>query len=426
MERILNNKKVLLAVTGSIAIYKSLELIRLLTKSGASVRVIMTEHAKKFITPLTFETLSSNLVLHENSESWASDMNHINISRWADIFVIAPATANTINKLANGIADNILLQTALAYNREIIISPSANTNMIHNTITQTSLKLLALSNYKIISTQTKELACKTEGDGAMASPEEIFLNIARSLLKKDFWTNRRVVITGGGTIEKIDEVRYISNFSSGKMGSAIAKALYFRGADICFISSRFPDNLPNESCKIEVQSADEMNKYLIDSIRIAKKGLIIKPKLGENGDTKLIQKMPYLFMSSAVADYKPKIQHDGKLKSHLIGNNWNLELIENIDILENLDKNGIRAIGFKAETDKNRGSEYAKNMLIKKDLYAVCLNILENSESFGTDTNKIDIFMRNGFEESFPSLSKLELSLQILDYLEEIEKDDKR
>ena len=271
MDKILKDRRVLVGVTGSIAIYKSLELIRLLTKSGATVRIVMSENAKKFITPLTFETLSSNIVLHENSESWASDLNHIGLSKWAETFVIAPATANTINKLANGFADNLLLQTALAYNHIIIISPSANTNMINNTITEGSLKLLKLSNFKVLGTQKKELACKTEGDGAMASPEEIFFEVVRDLLSRDFWKNRRVIVTGGGTIEKIDEVRYISNFSSGKMGSALAKALYFRGADVCFISSRFPESLPNESCKIEIQSADELNKYINDSIRIAKK-----------------------------------------------------------------------------------------------------------------------------------------------------------
>jgi phosphopantothenoylcysteine decarboxylase/phosphopantothenate--cysteine ligase len=421
MDKILKDRRVLVGVTGSIAIYKSLELIRLLTKSGATVRIVMSENAKKFITPLTFETLSSNIVLHENSESWASDLNHIGLSKWAETFVIAPATANTINKLANGFADNLLLQTALAYNRIIIISPSANTNMINNTITEGSLKLLKLSNFKVLGTQKKELACKTVGDGAMASPEEIFFEVVRDLLSRDFWKNRRVIVTGGGTIEKIDEVRYISNFSSGKMGSALAKALYFRGADVCFISSRFPESLPNESCKIEIQSADELNKYINDSIRIAKKGLIVRPKLGESGKTQLIQKIPYLFMSSAVADYRPKIKHDGKLKSHLIGESWNLELTENLDILENLDKNGIRAIGFKAETDKSRGSEYARAMLEKKDLYGVCLNILENSESFGSDSNQIDLFLRNGTEFKFPKLSKLQLSLDILDYFENID-----
>ncbi|HIO70571.1 MAG TPA: bifunctional phosphopantothenoylcysteine decarboxylase/phosphopantothenate--cysteine ligase CoaBC, partial [Campylobacterales bacterium] len=206
VEKILDGKNVLIGVTGSIAIYKTLQLIRYLTKSGANVRVIMSKSSKKFITPLTFETLTGNRVLDEETEDWTTDLNHIAIGKWADSFVIAPITANSINKLANGIADNILLQTALAYGRNILLAPSANTNMIHNPITEGNIKLLNLSNFTILGTQTKELACRTSGDGAMAEPEEIYFSIARDLLQNSFWRDRRVIVTGGGTIEKIDEV----------------------------------------------------------------------------------------------------------------------------------------------------------------------------------------------------------------------------
>jgi phosphopantothenoylcysteine decarboxylase/phosphopantothenate--cysteine ligase len=211
---LLQGKKILLGVTNSIAIYKSLELIRLLSKAGAEVKVVMSEAAKKFVTPLTFETLSGNKVLDEQSESWADDHNHIKTTQWADLFVIAPASANTIAKLANAIADNMLLQCALAYPDKKIIAPSANTNMLSHPITQANLKMLAIANYEVINTQTKELACKTVGDGAMAEPIEIFWHITKELLKESFWEDRRVIVTGGGTIEKIDDVRYISNFSS--------------------------------------------------------------------------------------------------------------------------------------------------------------------------------------------------------------------
>jgi phosphopantothenoylcysteine decarboxylase/phosphopantothenate--cysteine ligase len=418
VERILEKRRVLVAVTGSIAIYKTLQFIRYLVKSGAEVRVIMSESAKKFITPLTFETISGNRVLDDSTEDWSSDMNHIAIGKWAESFVIAPATANTINKLANGIADNILLQTALAYGREIIISPSANTNMIHNPITEGSLKLLNLSNFKILGTQVKELACRTDGDGAMAEPEEIYYAVARDLLKKEFWKNRRVVVTGGGTVEKIDEVRYISNFSSGKMAHSMAMALYFMGADVCFISSKFPETIPSEMCKIDVESADEMNHYLTDSLRIAKKGITVKPKLGESGDIKQVLKRPYLFMASAVADYKPKFAQSGKVKSHLIGREWSLELTENIDILENIPKDGIVAIGFKAEMDESKGFQYASNMIQKKNLDGVCLNILNDSSSFGTEHNQIDLIGRDGTVDKFERMDKNLLALKVVESCE--------
>jgi len=171
---LLTNKKILLGLTGSIAVYKSLELVRLLTKAGAEVKIVMSESAKKFVTPLTFETLSSNQVLDDTNESWACEHNHIKITQWCDLFVIAPATANTIAKLANGIADNMLLECALAYPDKKILAPSANTNMLNNPLTKANLKMLAIANYEVLDTQTKELACKTTGDGAMAEPLEIF------------------------------------------------------------------------------------------------------------------------------------------------------------------------------------------------------------------------------------------------------------
>jgi len=206
---LLKNKKILLGVTGSIAVYKSLELVRNFVKAGAEVKVVMSESAKKFVTPLSFEVLTTNKVLDDANESWVDEHNHIQTTGWADIFVIAPVTANTIAKLANGIADNMLLQSALAYPHVKILAPSANTNMLDNPFTKANLKMLAIANYKIVDTQVKELACKTTGDGAMAEPLEIFWQVARELLKDEFWSDRRVIVTGGGTVEKIDDVRYL-------------------------------------------------------------------------------------------------------------------------------------------------------------------------------------------------------------------------
>ena len=415
---LLKNKKILVAVTGSIAIYKTLDLIRLYIKAGAIVRVIMTDSAKKFINPITFEAISQNKVLSEDTENWdkAQDYNHIDIGKWSDIFVIAPASANTINAIANGLANNLLLQTALAYPRMKLIAPAANTNMLKNPITQASLKMLKLCNYEIISSQTKELVCKDVGDGAMADVQDIFDATCKELLKSEYWINRKVVLSGGGTIERIDDVRYISNFSSGKMASSLAKALYYKGADVCLVSSRGYENLPKDIHIIKVESSNEMYEYLVDSLRVAKKGVLTKPTLMDSSTPTLILKQPFLFMVAAVSDYVPAFPQDGKLKKELIGTLWNLELKQNMDILKSLDKEGIVTIGFKAEMDETTALNSATRMLENKNLDGVCLNILNEENSFGSDNNNIELILKNNSYE-FKG-AKLDISLEILEKLQ--------
>ena len=414
-ENLLQNKKILLGVTGSIAVYKSLELTRLFVKAGADVRVVMSESAKKFVTPLTFETLTSNQVLDDTNESWVNDHNHIKATQWADLFVIAPATANTIAKLANAIADTMLLQCALAYPDKKIIAPSANTNMLEHPITQANLKMLGIANYEVLETQTKELACKTTGDGAMGEPIEIFFACAKSLLEDEFYKDRMVIVTGGGTIEKIDEVRYLSNFSSGKMASSIATALYCRGADVNLISTRFEPNLPKDMHKIEVEDSAEMLEYLTDSIRIAKKGKLSKATLVRDEQIHLIQKKPYLFMAAAVSDYIPEFVQDGKLKKEMLGESWELKLKQNVDILNSVDKEGIVTVGFKAEMDETNAISNASKMIDSKNIDAVCLNILKDSSSFGAETNKVE-FITPDKIESIPQADKLSVSFDILEH----------
>lgn len=401
---LLKNKKILVAVTGSIAIYKALELIRLYIKAGAVVKVIMTDGAKKFINPITFEAISQNKVLDETSENWNKnqDYNHIDIGKWSDIFVIAPASANTINKLANGIADNLLLQTVLAYPRIKLIAPAANTNMIKNPITQESLNKLKLCNFEIVSTVTKELVCKDVGDGAMAEPIDIFEATCKELLKEEYWINRKVVISGGGTLEKIDDVRYISNFSSGKMAASLARALYYKGADVCLVASRGYENLPKDIQIIKVESSLEMYENLVNSLEIVKKEVL---------------KKTYLFMVAAVSDYIPTFPEDGKLKKEKIGISWNLELKQNIDILKSLPKDGIYSIGFKAEMDEITALNSATKMLENKNLDGVCLNILNEENSFGSDSNNIELIFKNN-SHKFKG-SKLDVSLDILEKLKE-------
>lgn len=398
---LLNNKKILVAVTGSIAVYKTLELIRLYVKAGAQVRVIMTQSAQKFISALTFETISQHTVLTEESECWDKDSiyNHIAIGKWADIFVIAPASVNTINKLRHGIADNLLTQTAIAYPQRKLLCPAANTNMLHNAITQESLEILQQSNYVMVEPVSKELACRDIGNGAMSEVEDIFYATARELLQEQYWSSREVVLSGGGTVEKLDDVRYISNFSSGKMASSLALALYLKGANVRLVATRGHENLPKTMYVVPVQSSEEMYEHLQENLHKAKKS---SPKT------------PYLFMVAAVSDYVPESLQEGKLKKEFLGTSWKIELKQNMDILHSLDKKGVISVGFKAEMDELSASSNAKNMLSKKELDAVCLNVLNNSESFGTTQNSIELYCKNSDNTQLFSGEKLQLSLQLL------------
>lgn len=397
---ILKDKNILLAVTGSIAIYKSLELIRLFIKAGANVKVILSDGAKKFINPITFEAISQNKVLDESSESWdkSQNYNHIDITKWADVLLIAPATANTINKISCGIADNLLLQTVLACKKKIIIAPAANTNMIENPITTESINNLKNLGFEVLQTQTKELACKDVGNGAMLEPIDIFHKTCKELLKTLYWKNRRAVLSGGGTLEKIDDVRYISNFSSGKMASSLATVLYYLGANVTLVSSRGFENIPYE---IDLR-VSHSSQQMFENLKLAL--------------DKKLDKKSFLFMVAAVSDYIPKEKFDGKLKKEKLGETWSLELSKNIDILANLDKKDTFSIGFKAEMDKKEAKSNAQNMLKNKNLDAVCLNILDESNAFGSDTNKIELILK---DKSFDFYgNKLNISLEILNRFE--------
>ncbi|MGJ0359067.1 bifunctional phosphopantothenoylcysteine decarboxylase/phosphopantothenate--cysteine ligase CoaBC [Aliarcobacter cryaerophilus] len=397
---ILKDKNILLAVTGSIAIYKSLDLIRLFIKAGANVKVILSEGAKKFINPITFEAISQNKVLDESSESWdkSQNYNHIDITKWADILIIAPATANTINKISCGIADNLLLQTVLACKKKIIIAPAANTNMIENLITIQSINNLKNLGFEVLQTQTKELICKDVGNGAMLEPIDIFQITCKELLKTSYWENRRVVLSGGGTVEKIDDVRYISNFSSGKMASNLATALYYLGADVSLVITRGYENIPKD---IDLQIVDSsQTMFLALQDKLALKSL----------------KKSFLFMVAAISDYIPKESFSGKLKKEQLGETWSLKLSKNIDILATLNKSEIYAIGFKAEMDKKEAKTNAQNMLKNKNLDAVCLNILDENNSFGSQNNNIELILK---DRSFDfSGDKLDISLEILNRFE--------
>jgi len=413
----LDEKKVLIGVTGSIAAYKACELVRLYVKAGAEVRVIMSEAAKRFVSPLTFEALSGHSVLHAESENWENVLNHIAIGEWADIFVIAPATANTINKMGNGIADNLLLQTALAYPKTILLCPAANTRMIEHPITTANLKLLKLHRIEVVEPRSSLLACQTEGKGAMAEPETIFSVSLKYFFEDDYWKNRRVVVTGGGTIERIDDVRFIGNFSSGKMAEALVTALYAKGADVCYITTKEPRSIPPVHV-IKVENAKEMLQYIQESLNSAKKGLLTKPSFhSETGRPELIQKTPWLFMAAAVGDYTPAYPQSGKLKKDSLGDRWRLELVENPDIVASIDKTGIKTLAFKAEMDPDRALEHARKTLKSKKVDAVALNVLDPKHGFGSDTNTITLLTEEETIE-IPRATKTDVALSLLEKLE--------
>jgi len=409
----LAGKSVLLGVTGSISAYKACDLARLFIKAGAEVHVVMTTSAERFVSALTFEALTRNAVLTESSESWSGTLNHIDIGKKCDVFVIAPATANTLNKLSKGIADNILTQTALAFKGEMIVAPAANTQMLANHYTAGSLKMLGVNDYIIVNPQEKLLACGDVGNGALAEPTDIFFEVAKSLLKEPFWEDRRIVVTGGGTREKIDEVRYISNFSSGKMAKAICLSLYLKGADVCYITTMPHNDLPADIYTIDAEDAEEIFDYTKDAIRVSKKGKMSKPSMNAS-DRHLIQKEPYLFMVAAVADYKPKFPQNGKMKKSMIGDTWNIELVQTADVLSSLDKTDIKTVAFKAEMDSQEGLNNALNLLTQKRVDAVCYNLLDDAKSFGGDENEIT-FITKDDQVNLGRADKLTLAQNILD-----------
>jgi len=411
----LTGKSVLLGVTGSISAYKACDLARLFVKAGAEVHIVMTASAERFVSALTFEALTRNAVLTESSESWSSELNHIDIGKKCDVFIVAPATANTLNKLSKGIADNILTQTVLAFKGEMLVAPAANTQMLANHYTTGSLKMLGVNDYIIIKPQEKVLACGDLGSGALAEPEEIFFETARALLREDFWADRRIVVTGGGTREKIDEVRYISNFSSGKMAKSLCLSLYLRGADVCYITTMGSEGLPSDIYIIDTETAEEVLDYTQDAIRVAKKGKMSKPSMNAS-DRHLIQKEPYLFMVAAIADFTPKFPQEGKLKKSMLGESWNVELKQTTDILSSLDKTDIKTIAFKAEMDTQEGLNNAMGLLDKKSVDAVCYNLLQDATSFGGDNNEIT-FITKERQVSLGRTDKITLSGKILNLL---------
>ncbi|MGL2849167.1 bifunctional phosphopantothenoylcysteine decarboxylase/phosphopantothenate--cysteine ligase CoaBC [Helicobacter pylori] len=411
--RLLENKRVLLLVSGSIAAYKSLELTRLLFKSGTSIQVVMSEGAKKFIKPLSFEALSHHKVLHDRNEKWYYNHqnklhhNHIACAASADLLIFAPLSANSLSKIAHALADNTISATFLACASPKILAPSMNTNMLNSPIIQSNLKRLKDSNHIILDTKNALLACDTKGDGAMAEPLEILFKASQTLLKDAYFENREVIVMGGASVEKIDSVRVISNLSSGIQASALALALYFKGAKVTLIASSFPTPLPKEIASVLVSDTASYENALNNAAKNLQKHAL----------------KPLLFNLAAISDYLPKTSFNHKLKKSELGETLNVECVQNKDLLASVNPNQFVKIGFKAEDDQQNAIKNAQNLLKPsqdngKDCSVAALNLIKDSRPFGSLENELWLFSHKKTQK-IPSMNKLEASFKILDFIKD-------
>lgn len=388
----LKNKNIALGVSGGIAAYKSVELLRLLKKQEANVRVIMTKNAERFVGPLTFEALSGQLVcssLFEKNND--ASIRHIDWAREADAVVVAPATANIISKFAHGIADDALSTFILAVTSPVIICPSMNTNMYENKAVQRNLDILEKRGYFIIKPESGKLACGATGPGRLPEPEDILDRLLYYLAPKDL-KGKRVLVTAGPTREPIDPVRFISNPSSGKMGYAIARAAEQRGGEVVLVTG--PTNLPDpiNVTIIRVRTAQEMAQAVFEQMENSH--IIIK--------------------TAAVSDYRPADPAKQKIKKEKDG--MVLLLEQNQDILKELGKRKRDRVlvGFAAETENLKKN--AEKKLAEKNLDIIVGNLVDYpSSGFGADTNKVTLFYRDGTNEPLPEMEKEAVAHIILD-----------
>jgi len=388
----LEHKNILLGVTGGIAAYKALELVRLLTKQNAVVHVVMTKHAEQFVGKVSFQTLSGNPVLTDTFDlSLGTEIKHISLPDNASIAVIAPATANFIAKLAHGIADDLLSTMMLAMTKPVLIAPSMNVHMYNNPVVQDNIAKLKNYGYHFIEPNEGWLACGYEGKGRLAEPEQILEEIEFLLTKKDL-QGKNILVSAGPTREYIDPVRFISNPSSGKMGYAIAKAARMRGANVILVSGKVNIKPPYGVRYVEVESAQQMYEQI--------KGLS--------------SSVDCIIMSSAVSDFSPSKTSPQKIKKTSAYLDIRLERTQ--DILSSVARNkGDKIIvGFAAET--NNIEQYAKEKLIQKNLdMIVANNVTEKGSGFESDTNKVLIIFKNGTIEDLPLMRKVDLADVILD-----------
>lgn len=394
----LKGKHIILGITGGIAAYKSVSLLRLLIKAGAEVQVVITPAGKEFITPVTLSALSGKPVISEfftaNTGEWHS---HVDLGLWADAMVIAPATASSIAKMANGVADNMLITTYLSAKAPVFIAPSMDLDMMAHPSTKRNIELLKSYGNHIIEPTEGELASHLIGKGRMEEPEEIVNFLSRFFACQQDLKGKHVLVTAGPTFEKIDPVRFIGNYSSGKMGYAIAEEAARRGAIVTLISGpvSITTNVQNINV-IKVDSAQEMYDYCISSFPIC----------------------DFAIMSAAVADYAPIEYCDKKIKREK-DDIPTIRLKKNPDIaakLGSIKKDGQMLIGFALETNNEENNAIDK--LHRKNLDMIILNSLQDSGAgFGTNTNKITIYTKQEEKIEFPLKSKIEVAKDIIDII---------
>ena len=391
----LTNKKILFIICGGVSAYKSLEVIRLFKKNNAQIRTILTKNAKEFVTPLSVAALSSGKVYDEffNIEN-ESEMDHIALSRWADVIVVAPATANTISKFSNGTSDDLASTVILASNKQIFLAPAMNVRMWHHMATKNNLITLRKYGYKIIGPKIGDMACGEYGEGKMSEPIEIFNEIKSFLINKDKIGKLKALVTAGPTIEHIDPVRFISNKSSGKQGYELARSLNRRGFETTLISGPTALDVDKEINLIKVETADEM-------FEATKKNLPTDVAI----------------FSAAVADYKVENIENEKIKKN---KELTINLKKNIDILNYFSKhNSLRpklVIGFAAET--SNVNENASKKLIDKNCDWIIANDVANKNiGFNSDYNEVTIHFRNNNldKEKLSFKRKDEISEEIVD-----------
>lgn len=394
----LKDKNILLCVTGGIAAYKAVQLVSLLKKASANVKVIMTEHACKFVTPLTFQTMSENPVYVDMFHPLSNmDVEHISLAKWADLIVVAPATANTIAKINLGIGDNMLTTVLLAKRSPVLIAPAMNTKMMDNPVNKKHLKELEDKDFIILPCGDGRLACGDIGTGKMLDPEQILEYIEIGVSSPDF-KDKNIIITAGGTREALDPVRYLGNRSTGKMGYAIAREARNRGANVILITA--PTSLtPPEGVKVvPVESTKDMYQAVEDHFE--KSDIFICP--------------------AAPADYKAKHYSDHKIKKTQGDDTLVVEFDRNPDILQNFgNKKGNRiVVGFAAESQKV--TDYASKKLNKKNLdFIVANNITKKGAGFSSDTNIVTIIDKEGPHE-LEMMGKDELAKVIMDKIKGI------
>ena len=398
MESILKNKHIILGITGSIAAYKAAYIIRALVKKGAEVQVVITPAGKEFITPLTLSTLSSHPVISEffsnRDGTWNS---HVDLGLWADVMLIAPATASTIGKMANGVADNMLITTYLSCKAPVFIAPAMDLDMFAHPSTQQNLERLRSFGNRIIEPAEGELASHLVGKGRMEEPDKIVATL------EDFFTSqkknekKKIVITAGPTYEKIDPVRFIGNYSSGKMGFALAEVCAQQGAEVTLIAGPVSLKTKHPNIKrIDVESAEEMYQAAMTAFPEADAGILC----------------------AAVADYRPDIQAAEKIKRETEGE-MTLRLVPNKDIAASLGaikQQGQILVGFALET--NDEAVHAERKLKRKNLDFIVLNSLRDAGAgFRCDTNKISIIDKEGELTTYPLKNKQEVAVDIVNKL---------